>query len=164
MSHVFDAIGSFFGSSDTLPWTDSDVIQGLEQDAIGTRLGYDKESEKSESYMRLSWALVHSRNLSDVQRGILMLEAALDKKPDDDQKREIFYLLAVGNYRAGEMARARRYVDQALVISPDFRQGITLRKLIEDKIAKDGVIGIGIAAAAATVVAGGLAALLTKKR
>ncbi|KAH7441019.1 hypothetical protein KP509_03G021500 [Ceratopteris richardii] len=114
--------------------------------------------------MRLSWALVHSRNLSDVQRGILMLEAALDKKPDDDQKREIFYLLAVGNYRAGEMARARRYVDQALVISPDFRQGITLRKLIEDKIAKDGVIGIGIAAAAATVVAGGLAALLTKKR
>lgn len=31
-------------------------------------------SENTESVMRLSWALVHSRNASDVQRGIAMLE------------------------------------------------------------------------------------------
>lgn len=32
------------------------------------------------------------------------------------QKREILYLLAVGQYRAGEYARSRRLVDQALLV------------------------------------------------
>jgi fission 1 protein len=32
------------------------------------------DSGKNESIMRLSWALVHSRHPSDVQRGIAMLE------------------------------------------------------------------------------------------
>ncbi|KAI5068617.1 hypothetical protein GOP47_0016962 [Adiantum capillus-veneris] len=164
MSSFLDTIGSFFGSSDLLPWTDDDIIQGCERDAVGAGSGFGKELDKNESYMRLSWALVHSRQVSDVQRGILMLEASLEKNPDEIQQREILYLLAVGNYRAGDIPRARRHIDHALEITPDFRQGLTLRKMIEDKIAKDGVIGIGIAAAAASVVAGGIAALLVKKR
>eukprot|EP00250_Pteridium_aquilinum_P011635 c2020_g1_i1 orf=575-1069(-) len=164
MPTFLDNIGSFFGSSDTLPWTDNTIIQGFEREAAGEVSEFGKESNKNESYMRLSWALVHSRQTSDVQRGILMLEASLSKKPDGIQEREILYLLAVGHYRAGDIPRARRYIDHALEITPDFRQGITLRKLIEDKIAKDGVIGIGIAVAAAGAVAGGIAALLAKKR
>lgn len=32
------------------------------------------------------------------------------------QKREILYLLAVGQFRAGEYARSRRLVDQALTV------------------------------------------------
>ena len=32
------------------------------------------DEQKSESIMRLSWALVHSTQLEDVQRGIAMLE------------------------------------------------------------------------------------------
>lgn len=32
------------------------------------------------------------------------------------QKREVLYLLAVGQYRAGEYARSRRLVDQALQV------------------------------------------------
>lgn len=34
----------------------------------------DANERKSESIMRLSWALVHSRQPEDVQRGIAMLE------------------------------------------------------------------------------------------
>ena len=34
----------------------------------------DSDVRKSESIMRLSWALVHSRQPEDVQRGIAMLE------------------------------------------------------------------------------------------
>ena len=33
--------------------------------------------DKAESYMRLSWALVHSHQPADVQRGILMLEGQI---------------------------------------------------------------------------------------
>lgn len=34
------------------------------------------EEQKAESIMRFSWALVHSRQPDDVQRGIAMLEGA----------------------------------------------------------------------------------------
>lgn len=34
----------------------------------------DSDVQKGESIMRLSWALVHSRQPEDVQRGIAMLE------------------------------------------------------------------------------------------
>lgn len=34
----------------------------------------DSNERKSDSIMRLSWALVHSRQPEDVQRGIAMLE------------------------------------------------------------------------------------------
>jgi hypothetical protein len=52
------------------------------------------------------------------------------------EKREILYLLAVGQFRAAEYARSRSLVDQALQISPDFRQASALKQMIEDKIAK----------------------------
>lgn len=38
------------------------------------------DKQKSESIMRLSWALVHSRQAEDVQRGIAMLEGELKIK------------------------------------------------------------------------------------
>ncbi|PWA48378.1 mitochondria fission 1 protein [Artemisia annua] len=39
-----------------------------------TEAANDSDEAKSESIMRLSWALVHSRQPEDVQRGIAMLE------------------------------------------------------------------------------------------
>lgn len=164
MPNFLDTVSSLFGSNDPLPWTDSDIIQSCDREAAAEGVGVSKESGRTESYMRLSWALVHSRQLADVQRGILMLEAALLGKPVQAQEREVLYLLAVGHYRAGDIGRARQYVDRAMEIAPDFRQGATLRKVIEDKIAKDGVIGIGITAAAVGIVASGIAALVARRR
>eukprot|EP00252_Welwitschia_mirabilis_P007093 TRINITY_DN18166_c0_g1_i2.p1 TRINITY_DN18166_c0_g1~~TRINITY_DN18166_c0_g1_i2.p1 ORF type:complete len:169 (-),score=41.25 TRINITY_DN18166_c0_g1_i2:251-757(-) len=161
-SDFLDSIASFFGSGDILPWTDADIIAKLEREAAGEGAGISKESDNRESIMRLSWALVHSRTPSDVQRGIAMLEASLDTEGAALEKKEILYLLGVGYYRAEDYARSRRYIDEALEISPDFRQALTLKKLLEDKIKKDGVIGIGIAAAAVGVVGGIVAALARK--
>eukprot|EP00252_Welwitschia_mirabilis_P007092 TRINITY_DN18166_c0_g1_i1.p1 TRINITY_DN18166_c0_g1~~TRINITY_DN18166_c0_g1_i1.p1 ORF type:complete len:107 (-),score=28.02 TRINITY_DN18166_c0_g1_i1:251-571(-) len=73
-SDFLDSIASFFGSGDILPWTDADIIAKLEREAAGEGAGISKESDNRESIMRLSWALVHSRTPSDVQRGIAMLE------------------------------------------------------------------------------------------
>eukprot|EP01018_Ginkgo_biloba_P035011 Gb_10287 [translate_table: standard] len=162
--NFLDSVGAFFGMGDYLPWTDADIIANCEQEAAGEGAGLSKESDRSESIMRLSWALVHSRRPADVQRGIAMLEAALDSDGGPLQKREILYLLAVGHFRADDYSRSRRYIDQALQIAPDFRQALTLKKVVEDKIAKDGVIGIGIAATVVGIVAGGLAAALTRRK
>lgn len=159
----FDSIGSFFSGGDHIPWCDRDVVAGCEREIADGGSGSSDEA-KSESIMRLSWALVHSRHSEDVQRGIAMLEASLNSSNSPLQKREKLYLLAVGHYRSGDYSRSRQLVEQCLEIAPDWRQALTLKKVIEDKIAKDGVIGIGIAATAVGLVAGGIAAALARKK
>lgn len=114
--------------------------------------------------MRLSWALVHSRQPEDVQRGIAMLEASLPGITNPLQLRERLYLLAVGYYRSGDYSKSRQLVDKCLEIAPDWRQARALKKTIEDKITRDGVIGMGIAATAVGLIAGGIAAALTRKK
>ncbi|KAH9553488.1 hypothetical protein CY35_08G013100 [Sphagnum magellanicum] len=156
-------IGSIFGTGDSLPWTDEEMISSCEQEAFGEKSGITK-GDNSESIMRLIWALVHSQNPSDVQRGIAMLEASLRGQGVEMERREVLYMLAVGQYRTGEYVRSRQLLDQALQIAPNFRQAATLKSLVEDKIAKDGLVGVGLAAAAAGVVASGIAAIVLGSR
>ncbi|CAK7340204.1 unnamed protein product [Dovyalis caffra] len=141
---VFESVGSFFTGGDHIPWCERDIINGCEREVAEAAEG-DSEELKRDSIMRLSWALVHSKQPEDVQRGIAMLEA-------------------VGYYRSGDYARSRHLVDQCLEMAPDWRQALALRKTLEDRIAKDGVIGIGITATAVGLIAGGIAAAFARKK
>ncbi|XP_052180270.1 mitochondrial fission 1 protein A [Diospyros lotus] len=158
----FGSVGNFFSGGDQIPWCDADIIAGCEREVAEAEKGSSDEL-KSECIMRLSWALVHSRRPEDVQRGIAMLEASLTGISSPLVMREKLYLLAVGYYRSGEYSRSRQLVERCLQIAPDWRQALRLKKTIEDRITKDGVIGIGIAATAVGLLAGGVAAALTRK-
>ncbi|MCL7039756.1 hypothetical protein MKW94_009908 [Papaver nudicaule] len=162
-SKFFESVGSFFSGGDQIPWCDRDIIQGCEREIAEHGDGTTDEA-KNESIMRLSWALVHSRQPEDVQRGIAMLEASLAGVLTPLQKREKLYLLSVGYYRSGDYSKSRQLLDRCLEIAPDFRQALSLKKTVEDRIAKDGVIGIGIAATAVGLLAGGIAAAVARKR
>ncbi|KAI3968160.1 hypothetical protein MKX01_018463 [Papaver californicum] len=163
ISNFFESIGSFFSGGDQIPWCDRDIILGCEREIAEN--GNDTSDEaKNESIMRLSWALVHSGQPEDVQRGIAMLEASLAGALTPLQKREKLYLLSVGYYRSGDYSKSRQLLDRCLEIAPDFRQALSLKKTVEDRIAKDGVIGIGIAATAVGLLAGGIAAAVARKR
>ncbi|XP_074591828.1 mitochondrial fission 1 protein A-like [Curcuma longa] len=155
----FDSVGSFFTGGDNIPWCDRDIIAGCEREVAES----DSSETKNECLMRLSWALVHSRYPEDVNRGIAMLEASLDSSASPLQTREKLYLLAVGFYRNGDYSRSRQILEQCLQIAPDWGQAQTLKKVVEDRIAKDGVIGIGIAATAVGLLVGGIAALAARK-
>ncbi|KAG8388954.1 hypothetical protein BUALT_Bualt02G0179000 [Buddleja alternifolia] len=159
----FDKVGSFFTGGDQIPWCDSDIVVGCEREVADAEKG-SNDKLKGECIMRLSWALVHSKRAADVQRGIAMLEASLAGSNSPLQVREQLYLLAVGYYRSGDYTRSRQLVERCLEIAPDWRQASTLKKAIEDKITKDGVIGIGIAATAVGLVAGGIAAALSARK
>ncbi|XP_024017784.1 mitochondrial fission 1 protein A isoform X1 [Morus notabilis] len=161
----FESVGSFFGGGDQIPWCDRDVILGCEREVADATNGGSDE-RKNESIMRLSWALVHSRQPEDVRRGVAMLEvsaASLTNSSSPLEQREKFYLLAVGYYRTSEYSKSRQLLEQCLEIAPDWRQALALKKTVEDRIAKDGVIGIGIAATAVGLIAGGIAAALARK-
>lgn len=53
------------------------TCQGCEREVAETANG-ESDERKNESIMRLSWALVHSRQAEDVQRGIAMLECKIN--------------------------------------------------------------------------------------
>ncbi|XP_002529168.2 mitochondrial fission 1 protein A [Ricinus communis] len=163
ISKFFDSVGSFFTGGDQIPWCDHDIILGCEREVAEAAKG-ESEELKNESIMRLSWALVHSKRPEDVQRGIAMLEASLGNSSSPLQQREKVYLLAVGYYRSGDYSRSRQLVEQCLAVAPDWRQALVLKKTIEDRIAKDGVIGIGITATAVGLIAGGIAAAIARKK
>ncbi|KAI4308167.1 hypothetical protein L6164_031269 [Bauhinia variegata] len=160
---IFDSVGNFFSGKDHLPWCDRDIIAGCEREVAEAEKQSSDELMK-ECLLRLSWALVHSKRPEDVQRGIAMLEASLPGTSDLIQQREKLYLLAVGYYRSGDYSRSRDLVDRCLMIAPDWRQAVTLKKTIEERITKDGVIGMGIAATAVGLIAGGIAAAVSRRK
>ncbi|XP_019264372.1 PREDICTED: mitochondrial fission 1 protein A-like [Nicotiana attenuata] len=108
---------------------------GCEREAADATNGATDEG-KNESIMRLSWALVHSKQPEDVQRAIAMLEVSLASSNSPLQKREKLYLLAVGYYRSGEYSRSKELTCHCLEIAPDWRQSLSLKKAIEDRITK----------------------------
>ncbi|PIN18310.1 Membrane protein involved in organellar division [Handroanthus impetiginosus] len=162
INQFFESVSNFFGGGDHVPWSTPDVILGCEREVVEAKKE-GSDDRTNESIMRLSWALVHSRQPEDVQRGIAMLEASLTNTNSPLQKREKLYLLAVGYYRSGDYSRSRQLLDQCLEIAPDWRQALSLKKTVEDRITKDGVIGIGITATAVGLIAGGIAAALARK-
>ncbi|OAY77896.1 Mitochondrial fission 1 protein A [Ananas comosus] len=69
--------------------------------------------------------------------------------------------------RNGDYARSRQLLERCLEIAPDWRQALTLQKVVEDKIARDGLIGMGITATAFGVVGllvGGIVAAASRKK
>ena len=157
-----ESIGNFFSGGDQIPWCDRDVISRCERE-VAEASNVDSDERKNESIMRLSWALVHSKQQEDIQRGIAMLETSLGNDKSPLHQREKLYLLAVGYYRSNDYARSRLLLEQCLEIAPDWRQALSLKKTVEERIAKDGVIGIGITATAVGLIVGGLAAALARK-
>ncbi|KAJ6345317.1 hypothetical protein OIU78_008064 [Salix suchowensis] len=162
LGKVIESITNFFTGADQIPWCDRDIVAGCEQEVREAENGSSDEF-KNECIMRLSWALVHSRQTEDVQRGIAMLDSSLGSTTSPLKLREKLYLLAVGYYRSGDYSRSRELVEDCLKIEPEWRQAQSLKKAIEDRIKKDGMIGIGIATAAVGVVAGGIAAALARR-
>lgn len=163
VKNFFGSVSNFFTGGDQIPWCDSDIINGCEKEVFESAEGSSEEFRK-ECIMRLSWALVHSKRPEDVLRGIEMLKASVEGTGTLLQKRENLYLLAVGYYRSGDYSKSRQLVERCLEIEPDWRQALVLKKMIEAKITKDGVIGLGIAATAVGLVAGGIAAALARKK
>ncbi|CAN6445021.1 unnamed protein product [Victoria cruziana] len=82
----------FREDDDTLPWTEPSDIASCEREA----------SNGIEGSTKLCFALVHSRQRKDVQRGMSILAADLDSSSSLLQKMEKLYLLAVGYFRTGD--------------------------------------------------------------
>jgi len=78
-----------------------------------------------------------------------------------ERRRECLYYLALGNYKLGNYAEARRYNDLLLEKEDQNMQAQSLRGLIEDKVSREGMIGVAILSGA-VLTAGVLVSWLYK--
>ena len=86
--------------------------------------------------------LVKSSNRHEQQLGVRLLSEIFRLSPE--RRRECLYYLALGNYKLGSYADARRYNDLLLDREPSNLQAANLRQLIDDKVAKEGLMGVAI--------------------
>lgn len=104
---------------------------------------------------RHSQGLIKSNSRSEQQEGVRLLSEIFRSAPE--RRRECLYYLALGNYKLGNYGEARRYNDLLLEHEPENLQAASLRSLIDDKVAKEGLMGIAIVggvALAAGIVGG----------
>ncbi|KAK5156152.1 mitochondrial membrane protein [Recurvomyces mirabilis] len=116
--------------------------------------------EKEGSYVSLqtkfnyAWGLIKSNNRAEQQEGVRLLSDIF--RASVERRRECLYYLALGNYKLGNYAEARRYNDSLMELEEGNMQAQSLRELIDDKVAKEGMMGMaivgGLAAAAAVGV------------
>lgn len=109
--------------------------------------------------------MIKSDQRAEQQYGVQLLSDIFKTTPE--RRRECLYYLALGNYKLGNYAEARRYNDLLLDKEPGNLQSQSLRTLIEDKVSKEGMMGLAIAgglAVAAGIVGGMLMRSARAKR
>jgi mitochondrial fission 1 protein len=144
---------------------------------------YEKEISRQhhasdETVFNYGWGLVQSHFLEDRKKGILLLKGIqfgvshgirvislfLELLARHDKERELdcYYYLAIGYYKLNNFYEAKKFNDALLERQPDHPQATSLSKCIREKLARDGLIGMGLVAGGAVLI-GGLAYLLRRK-
>lgn len=81
-----------------------------------------------------AWGLIKSNRRSEQQLGVRLLTDIF--RDHAERRRECLYYLALGHYKLGNYAEARRYNDTLLKNEPGNLQAQSLRGLIDDKVAR----------------------------
>ncbi|KAH7327951.1 mitochondria fission 1 protein, partial [Stachybotrys elegans] len=108
------------------------------------RAQYEKEGDMVgvQTKFNYAWGLVKSSSRNDQQLGVRLLSEIFRLSPE--RRRECLYYLALGNYKLGNYGEARRYNDLLLDKEPANLQAADLRQLIDDRVAKEGLMGVAI--------------------
>lgn len=81
-----------------------------------------------------AWGLIKSNRRTEQQLGVRLLTEIF--RDYAERRRECLYYLALGHYRLGNYAEARKYNEILLENEPSNTQALSLRGLVDDKVAK----------------------------
>ncbi|CAG7945598.1 unnamed protein product [Penicillium nalgiovense] len=125
------------------------------------RAQYEKEGDYVgiQTKFNYAWGLIKSNIRSEQQEGVRLLSEIFRGAPE--RRRECLYYLALGNFKLGNYGEARRYNDLLLEKEPANLQAASLGSLIDDKVAKEGMVGVAIVGGLA-LVAGVVGSLVVK--
>ncbi|KAJ5679185.1 hypothetical protein N7462_007429 [Penicillium macrosclerotiorum] len=122
---------------------------------------YEKEGDYVgiQTKFNYAWGLIKSNDRPEQQEGVRLLSEIFRGAPE--RRRECLYYLALGNFKLGNYGEARRYNDLLLEKEPANLQATSLGSLIDDKVAKEGLMGVAILGGLA-VAAGVVGSLILK--
>ncbi|KAH6629458.1 hypothetical protein C7974DRAFT_434019 [Boeremia exigua] len=132
--------------SPSLPYA-ADVESPLKPDELQVlRAQYEKEGEYVglQTKFNYAWGLIKSNERGEQQEGVRLLSDIF--RGSRERRRECLYYLALGNYKLGNYAEARRYNELLLELEPANLQAGSLKGLIDEKVAKEGLVGAAISA------------------
>ncbi|KAF3197782.1 mitochondrial membrane protein [Orbilia oligospora] len=112
-------------SSDNLPYA-ADAESPLKEAELEVlRRQYDREGQyvSIQTKFNYAWGLIKSDKAIDQRYGVKLL---------------------TGNYKLGNYAEARKYNDLLLEKENKNMQAMSLKGLIEDRVAKEGMLGVAI--------------------
>ncbi|BFZ54152.1 Mitochondrial fission 1 protein [Savitreella phatthalungensis] len=96
-----------------------------------------------------AWGLVKSSKRVDQLEGTKLLTEIYREYPD--RRRECLYYLALGHFKVGNYTDARKFNNVLLDREPHNMQAQSLRQLIDDRVAKDGYVGMAIVGSAIAI-------------
>ncbi|ODV63717.1 Fis1p [Ascoidea rubescens DSM 1968] len=114
-----------------------------------------------QSKFNYAWGLIKSDKVDDQRKGVKYLTEVFKDSPQ--RRRECLYYLALGSYKLGDYSDSRRYAEALVNHEPENSQALSLKRMVEDRIAKEGLIGIAILSGAVAVGAT-LISLMRRKR
>ncbi|KAJ1650446.1 mitochondrial membrane protein [Dispira simplex] len=136
-------------------------LADLELDVL--RRQYEREGQQVsvQTKFNYAWGLVKSNYRKDQEKGVSFLLEIYQQAPD--RQRECLYYLALGFFKLGNYAEARRFNETLLAFEPSNDQALSLRGLIDAKVSRDGLFGIALIGGAVAAGAVLVAALLRRR-
>ncbi|KAJ8663217.1 hypothetical protein O0I10_001394 [Lichtheimia ornata] len=127
------------------------------------RKQYLKEGEyvTIQTKFNYAWSLIRSADNRQVQEGIQLLTEIYMDSPE--RRRECLYYLAIGHYKIGNLSDAKKFNTELLRHEPRNEQALDLERRIDEKVSKEGTIGLAIVGGVVTLGAAILTAILKKK-
>ncbi|KAJ3541182.1 hypothetical protein NMY22_g3992 [Coprinellus aureogranulatus] len=147
-----------------LPYA-ADAEDSLSYDELEVlRLQYQKELSQAhvtiQTKFNFAWGLVKSPIREHQVEGVRLLQEIYRAEPT--RRRECLYYLALGHYKLGNYDEARRFNSLLMEKEPANLQAQSLGQLIENKVAREGYVGMALAGGAAAVGAILLAGLIRR--
>lgn len=115
-----------------------------------------------QSQFNFGWGLIKSKDDDDVKAGINIMTHLFETVVM--RRTECIYYLSLACFKIREYREATRYIDTLLLHQPDNQQAIKLKKMIENELAKDSLVGFAIVTAAIAATAGVASFFLKRKK
>lgn len=132
----------------------ADAESPLKPDELAVlRTQYEKEGQfvGLQTKFNYAWGLIKSSTRPEQQEGVRLLTEIFRNSPE--RRRECLYYLALGNYKLGSYAEARRYNERLLELEPENMQAMSLKGLVDERVQREGLMGAAIVSGVVAVAA-----------
>ena len=123
----------------------------------------DNGSASYTATLNYAWCMIRTQNRDMIRLGIQLMNQLYKEAAPHNQRESLFYL-AVGYARLKEWDKSLELLNQMLQQEPQNVQAKNLKAVIQERLRRDGFIGMGIVAFAGAAVLAGIGLAVSRAR